>query len=109
MYEAGHHIDNAASSDEVAATRAFFNFTFFSVLEKQPVVKVTGIPPVMITTDAYNLTAVATSPIPTATLSYQWISSCGGGFSDPTSPNRCWHLMLQQCLLVTVLLNWLMY
>ena len=85
MYEAAHSI-NKGTSNDVAAQRAFFNFSFFQVIEKSPI-----IPSILngVTTGQYvqhgtplNLSITAASSIiPGTTFTYQWTSTCGGTFT----------------------------
>lgn len=85
MYMAGHN-QNKVNSGGVAAQRAFLNFSFFQTTAKVPQVSVTGITPgqqIPGSTTITGLRVIATSPIPGNTLTYQWVSSCGGTFSNP--------------------------
>ncbi len=86
MYEAGHDI-NKGSADDAAAQRVFLNFSFFKTLVKRPVITITGITEGLQIQSGVTITGlnvVATSPMMGATFTYQWISSCGGSFSNPT-------------------------
>ena len=86
MYEAGHSHNKGTAAD-VAAQRAFFNFSFFQVQPKAPNITVSGV------TTGQNInsgTAVpvsvsATSPLLGVTFSYLWSSSCGGTFANATA------------------------
>jgi hypothetical protein len=84
MYEAGHDI-SGTTEDNVAAARAFFNFSLVNIREKQPFVTANGIPAFIPAYSSANFTAVATSQNINPTFTYQWISSVGGTFSNPTS------------------------
>ena len=85
MYEAAHSI-NKGSANDVAAQRAFFNFSFFQIIEKSPILPSTLIG---VTTGQYvqhgtplNLSiGAASSVIPGTTFTYQWTSTCGGTFT----------------------------
>ena len=104
MYEAGHSL-NKGSANDVAAQRAFFNFSFFQVIEKSPVLPaITSISAgqnVQVGTTINCVIGNATSIIPGTTFTYQWVSSCGGTFSPasglgqnvnwtaPGSPGPC--------------------
>ena len=86
MYEAGHDL-NKGSVDDAAAQRVFFNFSFFNTIIKRPVITITGITEgLQIQSGAtiVGLNVVATSPVQGTTFTYQWSSSCGGSFSNPT-------------------------
>ncbi|MBU3675802.1 MAG: tandem-95 repeat protein, partial [Chitinophagaceae bacterium] len=86
MYEAGHNI-GGTSSAQVAAQRAFFNFSYLQALPKAPQISMTGITAGTVMaggTTMTGLSASATSPLPGITYTYQWISSCGGTFSHPS-------------------------
>jgi hypothetical protein len=87
LYEGGHNIASSTGPDYIAAQRAYFNFSFLSTLDKQSSISVTGIPANVMSGQSYNLAATVSSPVPGATFTYQWISSCGGTFSNPTGAN----------------------
>lgn len=84
MYEAGHNIYKATAPENIAAVRAFFNFSFLAVADKVPYVSIANIPTNMSGGVSTPLSVSASSPVG-ATLKYQWSSSCGGTFSAPTS------------------------
>ena len=87
MYEAGHSHNKGTVAD-VAAQRAFFNFSFFQVQPKAPQLSFTGITggqTIAGNTTITGLNVGATSPLTGITFTYQWSSSCGGTFSNPTS------------------------
>jgi hypothetical protein len=86
MYTSGHHIDGSGA-EEIAAQRSFFNFSFFSIREKKPAVTITGLPVAVFGNQTYPLSIFTTSEDINPTFTYQWISSCGGTFSNPTSPS----------------------
>ncbi len=86
MYEAGHDL-NKGSADDAAAQRVFFNFSFFNTIIKRPVITITGITEglqIQSGVTIVGLNVVATSPVMGTTFTYQWTSSCGGSFSNPT-------------------------
>ena len=86
MYEAGHTHNKATAPDNIAAQRAFFNYSFLVSNEKAVTPDITGVP------------GTITSGVPTV-LSHQilngppgsgpytstWASSCGGSFSPNPS------------------------
>ena len=83
MYEAGHDI-SGSSADQVAAQRAFFSFSFRVSVEKVPVINSVAIPAVFNSGNPQNVSVSAASQNG-QTLSYEWISSCGGTFSNPAA------------------------
>ena len=87
MYEASHSI-NKGSANDVAAQRAFFNFSFFQTTPKAPQLTVIGISAGQQVAGGATITGLnvtATSPLAGVTFTYQWTSSCGGSFSAPTA------------------------
>lgn len=87
MYEGGHDLDKG-SDDDIAAQRAFFNFSFFQLSIKSPQVNVNGVASNFIINSGHSIsgfTVSASSPLPGISYTYQWSSNCGGVFSDPTS------------------------
>ena len=88
MYEAGHSHNKGTAAD-VAAQRAFFNFSFFQVQPKAPNITVTGLTSGQNINSGTvtNVSVSATSPLIGVTFSYLWTSSCGGTFANPTSAN----------------------
>ena len=87
MYEAGHSHAKAALPANFAAQRAFLNFSFWTTLDKALQVTISGITPLMIGGTAYPLSVSATAAIMSTPITYQWISSIGGTFSNPTGAN----------------------
>jgi Bacterial Ig domain/Bacterial cadherin-like domain len=87
MYEAGHS-HNKGTAGDVAAQRAFLNFSFFQEIPKAPQQTVSGITngQIVIGGNIINLSVTATSSLP-GTFTYQWTSTCGGVFSNPVSAN----------------------
>jgi hypothetical protein len=84
VYEGGHDISGTSAAN-VAAQRVFFNASFMFVLDKQVSTSFSNIPTKLNANTTYNnFTITATSPIPNNTLTYQWTSSIGGTFSNPT-------------------------
>ena len=82
MYEAGHDHDNGTVAENVAAQRAFLNFSFDAPTGKAPVITGNVVAPTNIdsgSTYAFNVTAASASNSP---LTYLWSSSCGGSFSN---------------------------
>ncbi|MBL0334544.1 MAG: tandem-95 repeat protein [Chitinophagaceae bacterium] len=85
MYEAGHSM-NKGSAGDVAGQRAFFNFSFFQVTPKAPILSGTGpAAGVQVSNgDVLTYTISASSPMPGITFTYLWTASCAGTFSNPT-------------------------
>jgi uncharacterized repeat protein (TIGR01451 family) len=84
MYEGGH---SHAGTDlaNIAAQRAFFNFSFWSVQGKAINVVVNGVPNPAVLDERNTLTLTANASGGTEVFNYQWISSCGGTFSNPNA------------------------
>ena len=83
MYEGGHNI-GGTGVDEIAAQRAFWNFSLLSSIEKMPVITALTMANVVRSGNVYAASVTASSPYGSP-LTYQWSSSCGGTFSSPTS------------------------
>ena len=83
MYEGGHDI-GGTSPDEIAAQRAFWNFSLLTSIEKAPVITLVTVADVVRSGNAYTASVTANSPNGSA-LSYLWTSNCGVIFSAPTS------------------------
>jgi Bacterial Ig domain/Cadherin-like domain/SdrD B-like domain len=87
MYEAAHS-HNKGTAGDVAAQRAFWNFSFFQLQPKAPSLTVTGITGGQSMAGASTITGLhvtAASPLAGITFTYQWSSTCGGTFSAATS------------------------
>ena len=82
MYIGGHNIEKG-TADAVAAMRAFFNFSFLSIYDKVVNFLVLGQINVV---ELNNYTYRASLPvgINPDNYTYQWTSTCGGSFSNPT-------------------------
>ena len=108
MYEAGHNI-NKGTPNGISAMRAFFNFSFFQVIEKSPILPaITGVVSGQNTQNGTALTCNignATSIIAGTTFTYQWRSSCGGTFTPASGlgQNVTWNPptvgSIAQCLI----------
>jgi len=86
MYEAGHNINKSVLPDNIAAQRAFFNFSFLASEDKVPAIQTANIPATMSVGNTASLSVSATSPIG-SNISYSWTSSCGGNFSSSSVAN----------------------
>ncbi len=82
MYEGGHDI-GGTSVAQIAAQRAFWNFSFVSSFNRLPVISALNLSGIVISGKPYVASVSATSGSGAA-LSYLWSSSCGGSFSSPT-------------------------
>jgi hypothetical protein len=84
MYQAGHNHFGSSSADNIAAVRAFFNFSFWAAADKS----------VQVTSDL-QVDSIVTENIPaqmevfagggSGSFTYSWSASCGGVFSHPDS------------------------
>lgn len=84
VYEAAHEVDKDDDPENIAAQRAFLNFSFMAV-ENKAIKPIAVIPSSMETGETYALTGTATGG--SGNFNYQWSSSCGGTFSDANSAN----------------------
>jgi uncharacterized repeat protein (TIGR01451 family) len=89
MYEAGHSHAKAALPDNIAAQRAFLNYTLLSGLVRGIRVNI-NLPNSVAAGGTVNL-ATSNGGGPAVQVSggsgiyrYQWYSNCGGSFSNPT-------------------------
>ena len=86
MYEGGHDINKDLLPDNIAAQRAFFNFSFIAAEDKVPSIQTANIPSNIVSGIVSNMSVSATSPVG-SNLRYSWTSSCGGTFSSSTVAN----------------------
>ena len=84
MYEGGHSHAGSGPAN-IAAQRAFFNFSFWAVQGKAIRVTMNGVPNPALLDERNTLTLTADASGGTEVFSYQWISSCGGTFSNPNA------------------------
>jgi hypothetical protein len=82
MYEGGHDI-GGTNTDQIAAQRVFWNFSLLASIGSTPVISAVTAPDIVRSGIAYSISVAASSPNGAA-LTYQWSSSCGGTFSNPT-------------------------
>ncbi|MBI5916145.1 MAG: tandem-95 repeat protein [Bacteroidetes bacterium] len=80
MYQTGHRQDKDDLPANIAAQRAFFNFSMMAAGQKAIHVN-SNIPELMVSLDDYTLTASATGG--TGNYYFHWTSSCPGTFSNP--------------------------
>lgn len=82
MYTGGHNIEKG-TADAVSAMRAFFNFSFLSVYDK--VVNFLVIGSInLVQLNTYNYRASLPVGVSSSKYTFQWQSTCGGTFSNPT-------------------------
>jgi uncharacterized repeat protein (TIGR01451 family) len=81
MYEAGHDHAKATLPDNVTAQRAFLNFILLAGIARG--IDAQANVPTQINA-GQTVTASATATGGAGSYSYQWYSSCGGSFSNPT-------------------------
>ncbi|MBK9335050.1 MAG: tandem-95 repeat protein [Lewinellaceae bacterium] len=85
LYEGGHSIAKATGPDNIAAQRAFFNWSYWASVDKALSVAVSGVPAVLIGGNAYPVSATVTANVPSGPYTYEWMSSCGGTFANPSA------------------------
>lgn len=83
MYEAGHNV-GGTSTAQIAAQRAFFDFSFAAINDKAPAITSSTAASSINSLATGSFSVSASSPIG-ASFTYQWTSTCGGTFSAPTS------------------------
>ena len=82
MYQTAHRLDKDSKAANIAAQRAFFNFSF--VAAGQKAIRVTSnIPDVIVGGTTQSLTATASGG--SGNYYYHWTSTCPGTFSNPYS------------------------
>lgn len=82
MYMGAHSHDKASDPPNIAAQRAFFNFSLWSA-ETKAIHVVSSIPSVMLSGSSYAVAVVATGG--GGGYTYKWTSSCGGTFANATA------------------------
>ncbi len=86
MYEGGHDIAKQKFPDNIAAQRAFFNFSFLSAQDRQPIVTPVATVPSLITSgQTFTISATSVSPVGSGNFTYLWTSTCGGTFANATA------------------------
>ena len=86
MLEASHKLNGATAPSNIAAQRAFFNFSFWAAKDKEFLVTISNLPTTLISATSYpGITATVTADIPSGPYTYAWTSTCGGTFGSPTS------------------------
>ncbi len=84
MYEAGHNHGKGTSQSNIAAQRAFLNFSMESAGAKAPTIT-TNIPSSMSGGNTYNLTSTVVGS--TGPFKYFWSAPCDGKFNNPKLAN----------------------
>ena len=84
MYEGGHTHDGTAPAN-IAAIRAFFNFSFLSVNTDAIVPDLSGIPSVINSGSPSSLSYTLPAGVNPANYTTTWTSNCGGTFTTSTS------------------------
>lgn len=85
MYEAGHSINKGTAPDNIAAQRAFWDFSLMASVDKVPRLNSASVPSTMPSGSTAPVSVDAVSPVGES-LNYTWTSSCGGGgFGNPSS------------------------
>ncbi|MDH4147628.1 MAG: hypothetical protein OEY23_20925, partial [Acidimicrobiia bacterium] len=84
MYEAGHSHNKGSDPDNVAAQRAFFNLHLLAGIERGLDVT-TNVPDGVKPGQTVQVSGSASGG--SGIYTYEWKSSCGGTFADPTSPS----------------------
>ncbi|GEM_PF-3977829 len=84
MYQTAHRLDKSNTPANIAAQRAFFNFSFLAVGQKA-IHATSNIPDIMESGNTYTLSAAATGG--SGLYKFHWETNCGGSFSNPFSAN----------------------
>ncbi len=80
VYEAAHKVNKNNGPENIAAQRAFLNFSFMAVGNKA-IKPSAAVPAVMASGQSYALSGSATGG--SGNYFYEWTSTCGGSFSNP--------------------------
>jgi hypothetical protein len=87
MMEASHNIAKSSSSDNVAAMRAFFNFSLLALSDKAVVPSLSGLTPTLFPAQDASLQVTVPAPANISDYTIMWSSSCGGTFSPNSGAN----------------------
>lgn len=88
MMEAGHDIAKASAPANIAAQRAFFNFSFIALAGKAVLPTISGIVTPVAPGTPVALSFTVPPPAVASNYTASWASSCGGTFSpSATAPN----------------------
>ena len=81
MMEAGHSHNKATAPDNIAAQRAFFNFSIITAAEKGVIPDISSIPDTIYSGTATSLSFTLPPGKNAADYIILWASTCGGTFS----------------------------
>ncbi|GIV30874.1 MAG: hypothetical protein KatS3mg029_0225 [Saprospiraceae bacterium] len=87
MYEAGHQLDKKSDEANIAAMRAFFNFSLLAASGSDKSIQVTATSAAQQVKGGTPVNVSATAAGGDGNFTYEWSSSCGGQFSNPTAPS----------------------
>lgn len=85
MYQAGHdHCSEGTEQEQVAAQRAFFNFSFYVAVDRYAAFEtsIQGLPEIIIGHETYNLSFEVPAGIDLDYYTITWSSSSGGTFTS---------------------------
>ncbi len=85
MMEASHKFSKSTAPPNIAAQRAFFNFSFLSGKVKSPDPGITTSFPTVASGGSVELSFIVTPPRQISEFTVAWSSACGGSFA-PTVP-----------------------
>jgi hypothetical protein len=81
MLEAGHRHNGGTTPANIAAQRAFFNFSLFTATEKAVVPNFSAVPDTMYSNVGYSFSFTLPPGYNPADFTILWSSTCGGTFS----------------------------
>ena len=87
MLEAAHSHNKSTGPDNIAAQRAFFNFSIVNAIEKAVIPDLSQVPDTMYSGVGTPLTFTLPPGKLISNYTITWGSSCGGSFSTPTNQN----------------------
>lgn len=91
MMEASHDIAKEQSSANIAAVRAFFNFSLIAFADKRVIPSIVGLPTVItpvVSGSVIPLSVTVPAPALLSDYSISWSSSCGGTFSPSNTASN---------------------
>ncbi len=87
MYEAGHSHNKATAPDNIAAQRAFFNFSLLMALDQVVLPDLSGIPSAVSSGTPVELSYSLPAGANPSDFIPQWSSTCGGTFTPASNVN----------------------